>query len=120
MGLLATVGTDSALRAGMGALPAIAVGTIVATAGPLFRDILGATRHNCCARVFLGILAVGASMLYVGLDAWTRQPLLAQIAVILIFFLTRMAAVAWGLKTSPAADVSDRVWSFWSRRGPQQ
>ncbi len=121
MGLLATVGTDSALRAGMGALPAIAVGTIVATAGPLFRDILGGDAPQLLRPgVFLGILAVGASMLYVGLDAWTRQPLLAQIAVILIFFLTRMAAVAWGLKTSPAADVSDRVWSFWSRRGPQQ
>jgi hypothetical protein len=70
--------------------------------------------------VFLGVLAVGASVLYVGLDAWTKQPLFAQIAVILIFFVTRMAAVVWGLQTAPAADVSDRVWSFWSRRGPQR
>lgn len=117
MGLLATVGTDSALRAGLGALSAVAVGTIVATAGPLFRDILGGDAPQLLRPgVFLGVIAVGSSLLYVGLNAWTGRPLLAQVATILIFFVTRMVAVRWHLETAPAADLSDRVWSRWNRK----
>jgi uncharacterized membrane protein YeiH len=117
MGLLATVGTDSALRAGLGALPAIAVGTIVATVGPLLRDILGGDAPQLVRPgVFLGVLALGASTLYVGLDAWTRQPLLSQLAVIAFFFIARIVAIARDIETRPAADLSDRVWSFWSSR----
>lgn len=117
MGLLATVGADSALRAGLGALPAVAVGTIVATAGPLLRDILGGDAPQILRPgVFLGVIAVGGSALYVALDAWTGQPLFSQIAVILIVFATRLVAVAWDLETTAAADMSDRMWSYWSRR----
>ncbi len=115
MGLLATVGTDSALRAGLGALSAIAVGTIVATAGPLFRDILGGDAPQILRPgVFLGIIALGGSILYVALEAWTGQALLSQILVILTVFGTRVVALRLDLETRPAQDVSDRVWSYWS------
>lgn len=117
MGLLATVGTDSALRAGLGGLSAIAVGTIVATAGPLFRDILGGDAPQILRPgVFLGIIALGGSILYVALEAWTKQALLSQILVILTVFGTRVVALRLDLETRPAEDVSDRVWSYWGKR----
>lgn len=117
MGLLATVGADSALRAGLGALPAIVVGTIVATAGSLFRDILGGDAPQLLRPgVFLGVIALGGSTLFVALDAWTHQPLLSQILVILVVFAIRIVAVRWDWETRPADDLSDRMWSYWSRR----
>ncbi len=117
MGLLATVGTDSALRAGLGALSAIAVGTIVATAGPLLRDILGGDAPQLLRPgVFLGVIALGGSALYVLLESWTRQPLLSQIIVILVVFATRIVALLWDWETRPADDLSDRVWSYWGKR----
>jgi hypothetical protein len=44
------------------------------------------------------------------------QPLLSQVIVILAVFATRIAAVLWDLETRPADDLSDRMWSYWSRR----
>jgi uncharacterized membrane protein YeiH len=117
MGLLATVGTDSALRAGLGALSAIAVGTIVATAGPLLRDILGGDAPQLLRPgVFLGVIALGGSALYVLLESWTHKPLLSQIIVILAVFATRIVALLWDWETRPADDLSDRVWSYWGKR----
>jgi uncharacterized membrane protein YeiH len=117
MGLLATVGTDSALRAGLGALPAIAVGTIVATAGPLFRDILGGDAPQLLRPgVVLGVIALGGSILYVALEAWTGNPLLCQVIVIVAVFATRTVALLWRWETRPADDLSNRVWSYWNRK----
>lgn len=116
MGLLASVGADSALRAGLGALSAVAVGTIVGTAGSLLRDILGGDAPQLLRPgVFMGVIALGGSVLFVFLESITRQPLLAQIIVIAAVFLTRVVALKLDLETKPAADISDRVWSFWSR-----
>lgn len=116
MGLLASVGADSAMRAGLGALSAVAVGTIVGTAGSLLRDILGGDAPQLLRPgVFLGVIALGGSILFVVLESLTRQPLLAQIIVIAAVFLTRVVALRLDLETKPAADISDRVWSFWSR-----
>jgi len=121
MGLLATVGTDSALRAGLGALPAVAVGTIVATAGPLFRDILGGDAPQLLRPgVFLGLIALGGSVLYVALEAWTGNPLLCQVIVIAAVFATRTVALLWHWETRPADDLSNRVWSYWNgKREPE-
>lgn len=117
MGLLATVGTDSALRAGLAPLSAIAVGTIVATAGSLFRDILGGDAPQILRPgVFLGVIAVGGSALFVLLDEITHNPLVSQLSVILAMFATRMVAIRWDWETRPADALSDRMWSFWSRR----
>lgn len=117
MGLLATVGADSALRAGMAALPAIAVGTIVATAGPLLRDILGGDAPQLLRPgVFLGVIALAGSILFVALDAWTNNPLLAQVLVIAFVFATRLLALLRDIETTPADDLADRMWSFWDRR----
>jgi uncharacterized membrane protein YeiH len=116
MGLLATVGADSALRAGLGALSAVAVGTIVATAGPLLRDILGGDAPQILRPgVYLGVIALVGSIAYVILDEVTEQPLLSQILVILGVFAARIVALLWDLETRPAQDLSDRVWSYWSQ-----
>lgn len=116
MGLLATVGTDSALRAGLGALSAIVVGTIVATAGSLLRDILGGDAPQLLRPgVFLGVIALVGSILYVLIESIIREPLAAQIMVISVVFIGRLLAVRWDIETRPAADLSDRVWSYWSR-----
>lgn len=116
MGLLATVGADSALRAGLGTLSAIAVGTIVATAGPLLRDILGGDAPQLLRPgVFLGVLALLGSTLYVALDEFTGQPLMSQIVVIVAVFAGRIIALLWDIETKPAADLSDQVWSYWSQ-----
>lgn len=118
MGLLATVGTDSALRAGLGAMSAIAVGTIVATSGPLFRDILGGDAPQLLRPgVLLGVIALAGSCLYVAVEAWTRQPLLSQILVILAVFAGRIVALRWHWETRPAEDLASRAWSRWSRHG---
>lgn len=116
MGLLASVGTDSALRAGLGAMSAVAVGTIVATSGPLLRDILGGDAPQLLRPgVFLGVIALGGSIAYVILEEFTEEPLLSQVVVILAVFVTRILAVMWDIETRPAQDLSDRVWSYWSR-----
>jgi uncharacterized membrane protein YeiH len=116
MGLLASVGTDSALRAGLGAMSAVAVGTIVATSGPLLRDILGGDAPQLLRPgVFLGVIALGGSIAYVILEELTDEPLLSQIVVILAVFVTRILALMWDIETRPAQDLSDRVWSYWSR-----
>jgi uncharacterized membrane protein YeiH len=117
LGLLATVGTDSALRAGLGALSAITVGTIVATAGSLFRDILGGDAPQLLRPgVLLGLIALIGSAMYVGLQAWTGMPLLSQVVVIVAIFALRIAALTWGWHTHAVDELADRVWSFWSRR----
>lgn len=117
MGLLATVGADSALRAGLGSLSAIVVGTIVATAGSLLRDILGGDAPQLLRPgVFLGVIALFGSITFVVLESFIRDPLVAQIIVIAAMFLGRLIAVRWDLETKPAADLSDQVWSFWSQR----
>ena len=103
---------------GLGALSAIAVGTIVATAGPLLRDILGGDAPQLLRPgVFLGVIALGGSILYVLLEAWTGQPLLSQIIVILAVFATRIVALLWDWETRPADDLSDRVWSVLGASG---
>ncbi|MFN8128736.1 MAG: TRIC cation channel family protein [Candidatus Nanopelagicales bacterium] len=117
MGLLASVGADSALRAGLGALSAVAVGTIVGTAGPLLRDILGGDAPQLLRPgVFLGVIALGGSILFVFLEDLTRQPLLSQVIVIAAVFVTRVGALLLDLETKPAEDLTDRVWSYWSRK----
>lgn len=117
MGLLASVGADSALRAGLGALSAVAVGTIVGTAGSLLRDILGGDAPQLLRPgVFLGVIALGGSILYVVLEDVTSEPLLSQIIVIAAVFVTRVVALLLDLETKPAEDLTDRVWSFWSRK----
>lgn len=117
MGLLASVGADSALRAGLGALSAIVVGTIVATAGSLLRDILGGDAPQLLRPgVFLGVIALTGSILYVLLESLISEPLISQIVVIALVFAGRLVAVRLDLETRPAADLSDRVWSFWDRR----
>jgi uncharacterized membrane protein YeiH len=93
------------------------VGTIVATAGPLLRDILGGDAPQLLRPgVFLGVIALGGSALYVLLEGWTHQPLLSQIIVILAVFATRIVALLWDWETRPADDLSDRVWSYWGKR----
>ncbi|MEI2785147.1 MAG: TRIC cation channel family protein [Candidatus Nanopelagicales bacterium] len=117
MGLLASVGADSALRAGLGTLSAIVVGTIVATAGSLLRDILGGDAPQLLRPgVFLGVIALSGSILYVLLESMISEPLISQIVVIAVVFAGRLVAVRLDLETRPAADLSDRVWSFWDRR----
>ncbi len=117
MGLLASVGADSALRAGLGTLSAIVVGTIVATAGSLLRDILGGDAPQLLRPgVFLGVIALSGSILYVLLESMISEPLISQIVVIALVFAGRLLAVRLDLETRPAADLSDRVWSFWDRR----
>lgn len=117
MGLLATVGADSGLRAGLGVLPAIALGTIVATAGPLFRDVIGGDAPQLVRPgVYMGVIALAGSILFVALDSWTRNPLLAQLIVIGVVFLARLVAITLNIKTKPADDLADRVWSRWDRR----
>ncbi len=120
MGLLASVGADSALRAGLGTLSAIVVGTIVATAGSLLRDILGGDAPQLLRPgVFLGVIALSGSILYVLLESMISEPLISQIVVIALVFAGRLLAVRLDLETRPAADLSDRVWSFWDRRKGQ-
>lgn len=120
MGLLASVGADSALRAGLGTLSAIVVGTIVATAGSLLRDILGGDAPQLLRPgVFLGVIALSGSILYVLLESLISEPLISQIVVIALVFAGRLLAVRLDLETRPAADLSDRVWSFWDRRKGQ-
>ena len=107
----------SLLAALAGALSAVAVGTIVATAGPLLRDIFGGDAPQLLRPgVFLGVIALVGSILFVVLDAITGSPLLSQVLVIALVFISRIVAVRWDIETAPADDLSDRVWSFWNRR----
>ena len=62
------------------------------------------------------MIALGGWARFEARGAWTDQPLLSQILVILVVFAIRIVAVRWDWETRPADDLSDRMWSYWSRR----
>ena len=60
--------------------------------------------------------AVVASSVFVLLIKADADPGLAQIAAMVISLVMRAYAQWFGWYTGSAADLSDKVWSFWSRK----
>ncbi len=117
MGFLCTLGAGAALRAGLAPSSAVLVGVLTAVGGPILRDILAGTAPTIVRPgVFVAVPAVVASSVFVLLIKADADPGLAQIAAMVISLVMRAGAQWFGWHTGSAADLSDKVWSFWSRK----
>ncbi len=117
MGFLCTLGAGAALRAGLPFSSAIFVGVLTAVGGPFLRDVTAGTAPTIVRPgVFVAVPAVIASALFVTLIRFDFNPGVAQVAAMVISLAMRAGAQWLGWHTGSALDLSDKVWSFWSRK----
>lgn len=96
MALFAVIGTEIALKAGVGSMLAVAMGVVTAAFGGILRDILGAERPVVLSHeIYVTAAFLGAS-LFAAL-IWLDLP--REVAIIAGFalgFAVRGAALRWG------------------------
>jgi uncharacterized membrane protein YeiH len=117
LGFFGTVGADAALRIQLSPVPAIFVGTATAVGGLVLRDLLaGDAPRIMRPGVFIAAAAfIGTTTFVVLVEATGIASGQAQILAIVVVFAVRLASVRFAWRTRPAADLTDRVWGFWSR-----
>ncbi len=117
MGFLCTLGAGAALHADLPPSSAIFVGVITAVGGPFLRDITAGTAPTIVRPgVFVAVPAVIASTVFVTLVRLDFDAGFAQVAAMAISLIMRAGAQWLGWHTGSASDLSDKVWSFWSRK----
>lgn len=117
MGLLCALGSGAALRAGLPLSSAVFVGVITAVGGSFLRDVLAGTAPSIVRPgVFITIPAIVASCVFVFLINVNFSPGLAQLAAMAVSLIMRAGAQWFGWHTGSASELSDKVWSFWSRK----
>lgn len=117
MGFLCTLGAGAALRAGLGPSSAVFVGVMTAIGGPLLRDVLAGTAPTIVRPgVFVAVPAIVATALFVAMIEVDANPGAAQVSAMVVSLLMRAGAQYFGWQTGSASDLSEKVWSFWSRK----
>lgn len=117
MGFLCTLGAGAALRAGLGPSSAVFVGVMTAIGGPFLRDVLAGTAPSIVRPgAFVAVPAVVASALFVALVQLDADPGVAQVSAMTVSLFMRAGAQYFGWQTGSASDLSEKVWSFWSRK----
>ena len=109
--LWAVIGTGKAMAAGLGVVPAIILGTITSNGGGILRDIV----MNREPEAFqAGTLYVTAS--FIGCVAYAVirnlhfiDSIYAAVVCIVLVLGIRYASLAFGWRTRPACDYSDKV-----------
>lgn len=116
MGFLCSVGAEGAIAHGLPWSSAILMGVVTATGGLILRDVLAGTAPEVVRPgVFLAIPAFVSSAVFVGMSQWQFNPVVAQIAAMIVALFLRAGAHWFNWHTASAADLSDRVWSYWYR-----
>jgi uncharacterized membrane protein YeiH len=112
------LGAGAALALSLGNTAAVFIGVVTAAGGPVLRDIVaGESPLMLRPGVFTAIAALIGTSGFVLLVTVVNAPYgLAQIVTVAIVLLVRILAVMLGWHTTPARDLSDRVWRIWDRR----
>ena len=117
LGFFCTVGAVSALAIGLSTVAAVFLGTVTAVGGLVLRDLLaGDAPRVLRPGVFTAAAAFFGALAFVLLETTTSLPSgQAQILAMVVVFAVRLLAVRLEWHTRSAAEISDRVWSVWSR-----
>lgn len=120
LGLLCALGAGAAIEAGLPPSSCIFVGVITAVGGPFLRDVLAGTAPTIVRPgAFIAIPAIVATSVFVVLIELDFNAGVAQVAAMVVSLIMRGGAQWFGWDTGSAADLSDKVWDFWSRKKPQ-
>lgn len=109
LGLFVVVGTDKALRAGLGAVPAVVVGCVAGIGGGVVRDLLAGDVPVVLRREVYAVPALlGAAAVVVADGAGAAGPIVAAGAAALVF-VVRMLGVwrDWHAPVTPRWRASD-------------
>lgn len=117
LGFLCTVGASVALGEQLSWIAAIFIGTMTAVGGVTLRDLLaGEAPRVLRPGVFTAAAAFFGALAFVVLVKAAQLPTgQAQILAMLTVFAVRLLAVRLRWETRAARDITDRLWSFWSR-----
>ena len=84
-------------------------------ATPARRTCRNCTDHRS-TRVFVAVPAIVATALFVAMIEVDANPGAAQVSAMVVSLLMRAGAQYFGWQTGSASDLSEKVWSFWSRK----
>jgi uncharacterized membrane protein YeiH len=116
LGFLCAVGAVAALTEVLSWVAAIFIGTVTAVGGITLRDLLaGDAPRVLRPGVLTAVVAFIGSTTFVALvkvGHWSTSQ--AQLLAMLVVFAVRVLAVRLQWETTPARDLSDRLWSFWA------
>jgi uncharacterized membrane protein YeiH len=117
LGFLCTVGADAALRRPLSWVAALFLGTATAVGGLVLRDLFaGDAPRVLRPGVFTAAAAFFGALAFVVLVRATHIATgQAQIIAMIVVFAVRLLAVRLSWHTRSAADISERLWGFWSR-----
>ena len=96
LALFATVGAERAISAGTSTLVAIVMGVITASFGGIIRDLLGETRSIIFSYEIYLTAAMGAAVIFVGLNYLGCPREVSIIAGVVVGFILRAGALLWG------------------------
>jgi uncharacterized membrane protein YeiH len=115
LGFFSTVGADAALRQRLSWPAALFIGTFTAAGGLILRDLLAGDPPGFVRPSVINGLAgfYGAAAFILLVKVASISTTQAQILAILVVFGIRFYAERRSLRTRPAQDVADRVWSRW-------
>lgn len=111
LGLFAMAGADKALRAGMGFLPAVMLGTITCVGGGLIRDILvRETPQIFRYGTLYGIAGATGAAVYTALvGTFDVGKSVAALACVVVAVTLRLVSVRFDLRTTPSRDFTHHV-----------
>lgn len=117
MGFLCSVGAGAALALSLSPSAAIFIGVVTAAGGPVLRDMVaGESPFILRPGVFVAVAAFFGATSYVLLVEQTSATYpQAQVVTVVVVFLVRILAVSRRWETTPAHDLSDRLWRMWQR-----
>ena len=125
LGLLASAGTNLAMRNSLDYAPAVFIGVVTAIGGLILRDILSGRPPDVLRPgIFSASAALIGSAAFVLLRDIDATPAFAQTMTVAIVAIIRVLSVWLGWETKSATDYSDRVklsrdqdssrpWNFW-------
>ena len=115
-GFLCTAGASSALAIGLAPTSALFIGFVTAVGGLLLRDVLSGTAPQMVRPgSFLTVAALLSTGTFVTLVVSGIHSAPAQIIAMVVSLALRAGAHWLGWHTGSAADLSDRVWTYWYR-----
>jgi len=112
MGFLVCVGGEAALELQLPPLSVVFLATLTATGGLVLRDVLAGVAPTLLRPgVLSGVAALAGAAFYTTIERVLDWPEgLEQLLTILLVFALRVLAAWFDWRTTPTAEISDRVW----------
>ena len=119
MGFLCSIGAEAAFQANLAPSSAVFLGAITGFGGLILRDILAGNAPEVVRPgSFIAVPAVLASIVFVITVKANIDPTVALFVAMAVSLSVRAGAYWFGWNTGSAADLSNRAWSFWSKKQP--